>query len=171
MVYSYRFNAGIIMSLNEKQEKFAQSYILHRNATEAARAAGYAKESAYNQGYRLLQNEEVKERIEDLEKELTTDVDVVTEIEQQYTFAKNNGHTNSAIKALELLSKIRGAKSDKEISTSPEILEQNIINCLNILGKKKVEEIISKCDFTLQLKLDTEQHQQHQEKTLQELQE
>ena len=28
------------MALNEKQEKFAQNYILHRNATEAAKAAG-----------------------------------------------------------------------------------------------------------------------------------
>ena len=65
------------MSLNEKQEKFAQSYILHRNATEAARAAGYAKESAYNQGYRLLQNEEIKERIEDLEKDCKELADVI----------------------------------------------------------------------------------------------
>ena len=38
--------------LNEKQEKFAQAYVLHRNATEAAKAAGYASESAYNQGDR-----------------------------------------------------------------------------------------------------------------------
>ena len=110
------------MSLNEKQEKFAQSYILHRNATEAARAAGYAKESAYNQGYRLLQNEEIKERIEDLEKELTTDVDVVSELEQQYTYAKNNGHTNSAIKALELLPR-------KNTTRTPRIIFSIICAC------------------------------------------
>ena len=135
------------MALNDKQEKFAQSYILHRNATEAARAAGYSKASAYNQGYRLLQNDEVKERIEDLEKELTTDVDVVTEIENQYTFAKANGHTNSAIKALELLSRVRGAKSDKELDMTTEELESNIIESLKILGKEKVTELIKKCDF------------------------
>ena len=93
------------MALNEKQEKFAQNYILHRNATEAAKSAGYSSESAYNQGYRLLQSDEVKERIHELEQELETNVDVVSELEQQYTYAKNNGHTNSAIKALELLSK------------------------------------------------------------------
>ena len=63
------------MALNEKQEKFAQNYILHRNATEAAKAAGYSKESAYNQGYRLSQNAEVKERIFELEQELETSVD------------------------------------------------------------------------------------------------
>ena len=135
------------MALNDKQEKFAQSYILHRNATEAARAAGYSKASAYNQGYRLLQNDEVKERIEDLEKELTTDVDVVAEIENQYTFAKANGHTNSAIKALELLSRVRGAKSNKELEMTAEELESNIIESLKILGKEKVIELIKKCDF------------------------
>ena len=135
------------MALNDKQEKFAQSYILHRNATEAARAAGYSKASAYNQGYRLLQNDEVKERIEDLEKELTTDVDVVAEIENQYTFAKANGHTNSAIKALELLSRVRGSKSNKELEMTAEELESNIIESLKILGKEKVTELIKKCDF------------------------
>ena len=79
------------MALNDKQEKFAQSYILHRNASEAARAAGYAKNSATHQGYRLLQMSEIVERIENLEQELTTDVDVVTEIENQYSYAKTNG--------------------------------------------------------------------------------
>ena len=103
------------MSLNDKQERFAQSYILHRNASEAARTAGYAKSSATHQGYRLLQLPEIQERIENLEKELETDVDVVTEIENQYAYAKANGHTNSAIKALELLSRIRGACSSNKL--------------------------------------------------------
>ena len=100
------------MPLNEKQEKFAEAYVLHRNATEAAKAAGYAADSAYNQGYRLLQNQEVVDRVHELEQELETDVNVIEEIESQYTFAKANGHTNSAIKALELLSRIRGSNSD-----------------------------------------------------------
>ena len=136
------------MALNDKQEKFAQSYILHRNATEAARSAGYSKSSAYNQGYRLLQNDEIKERIEDLEKELETDVDVVSEIESQYTFAKANGHTNSAIKALELLSRVRGNKADKELDMTLEDLEKNIIMSFQILGKDKVEQLLKLCDFS-----------------------
>ena len=135
------------MALNDKQERFAQSYILHRNASEAARAAGYAKNSATHQGYRLLQMPEIVERIENLEQELETDVDVVTEIENQYTYAKANGHTNSAIKALELLSRIRGAKSDKGLNSSPEKLEQDLINSLKVLGKKKVEDLLKKCEF------------------------
>ena len=135
------------MALNDKQEKFAQSYILHRNASEAARAAGYAKNSATHQGYRLLQMPEIVERIENLEQELTTDVDVVTEIENQYTYAKANGHTNSAIKALELLSRIRGAKSEKELTSTPEKLDQDLVNSFKVLGKKKMQDLIKKCAF------------------------
>ena len=135
------------MALNDKQEKFAQAYILHRNATEAAKAAGYAESAAYNQGYRNLQNQEIKERIAELENTLETSVDVITEIENQYTFAKANGHTNSAIKALELLSRIRGAKSETEIDMSAEGLEANIIENLKVLGKEKVMKIVKKCGF------------------------
>jgi len=138
------------MALNDKQEKFAQNYVLHRNATEAAKAAGYAADSAYNQGYRLSQNEEVQERINELEKSLETNVDVITEIEKQYEYAKANGHTNSAIKALELLSRVRGSKSDKEIDMSPEGIKQHIIECHKILGKKFWEEVGKECEFTLQ---------------------
>ena len=133
--------------LNEKQEKFSQAYVLHRNATEAAKAAGYASESAYNQGYRLLQKQEVIARVHELEQELETDVDVIKEMESQYEFAKANGHTNSAIKALELLSRIRGANSDTKISTDKDTLEVAIIGCLNVLGYEKVINLLEKCDF------------------------
>ena len=133
--------------LNEKQEKFAQAYVLHRNATEAAKAAGYASESAYNQGYLLLQKQEVTDRVHELEQELETDVDVIKEMESQYEFAKANGHTNSAIKALELLSRIRGANSDTKISTDKDTLEVAIIGCLNVLGYEKVVALLEKCDF------------------------
>ena len=134
--------------LNTKQEKFAQAYVLHRNATEAARAAGYSAGSANNQGYRLLQSDEVTERIHELEQELETNVDVIEEIESQYTYAKTNGHTNSAIKALELLSRIRGANSDININMDEETLETAIVGCLNVLGEEKVYDLLSKCDFT-----------------------
>ena len=135
------------MGLNEKQEKFAQSYVLHRNATEAAKAAGYAARSANNQGYRLLQLDEIVERVRELENELETSVDVIDELESQYAFAKSNGHTNSAIKALELLSRVRGANSDIMTSLDEETLETAIVGCLNVIGEDKVYSIITKCDF------------------------
>jgi len=133
--------------LNEKQEKFAQSYVLHNNATEAAKSAGYASASAANQGYRLLQIDEIVERIRILELELETNVDVIEELESQYAFAKQNGHTNSAIKALELLSRVRGANSDVNPNLDSETLEGAIIGCLNVLGEDVVLGMLSKCDF------------------------
>ena len=133
--------------LTEKQERFAQAYVLHRNATEAAKTAGYSARSAYNQGYRMLKNDEIAERITDLESELVTNIDVIDEIESQYTFAKANGHTNSAIKALELLSRIRGAKSDKNIDISKEGIEASIIDAFKILGKDKIIDLVNKCNF------------------------
>ena len=135
------------MALNEKQEKFAQSYILHRNATEAAKAAGYSSRSANNQGYRLLQIEEVTQRIAELENELETNVDVINEIENQYEFAKANGHTNSALKALELLSRVRGTSGDITVNMDEENLETAIVSYLNILGEEQVLNLISKCNF------------------------
>ena len=74
--------------LNDKQELFVQHYILTRNATEAARSAGYSEKSAHNQGYRLLQDSEVQQRVYDAEQEMTTDVDVISELENQYSYAK-----------------------------------------------------------------------------------
>tara|TARA_R100001244_G_scaffold92177_2_gene69657 strand:- start:118 stop:525 length:408 start_codon:yes stop_codon:yes gene_type:complete len=133
--------------LNDKQEKFAQAYIIHRNATEAAKVAGYSDRSSANQGYRLINNEEIKERIEDLEKELTTTIDVISEIENQYTFAKAHGHTNSAIKALELLSRVRGSRGDAEKELDKKELRQDIIRFMEIIGKKEVDQIYKKCNF------------------------
>ena len=135
------------MALNEKQERFAEAYVLHRNATEAAKAAGYSATSANNQGYRLMQMQEVVDRVHELEQQLETDVNVTEEIESQYTFAKANGHTNSAIKALELLSRIRGANSDTGLSMDKDTLETAIVGCLNVLGEEKVVQLLSKCDF------------------------
>ena len=150
----YYLTAWYLTMLNDKQEKFAQAYVLHRNASEAARAAGYSASSANNQGYRLLQSEEIVERIHTLEQELVTDVDVISEIEKQYTYAKENGHTNSAIKALELLSRVRGANSDVNTNLDEETLEVAIIGCLNVLGENKVINLLPKCDFADNLFLD-----------------
>jgi phage terminase small subunit len=121
------------MSLKEKQEKFCQNYILHNNATRAAKDAGYSEASAYNQGYRLLQETSIQERIEELRNEMSTDIDVITEIEKQYEVARNGGHGTTALKALELLSRVRGNNSDSE-EMSAESLEREIIQIMEVVG-------------------------------------
>lgn len=119
--------------LNEKQEQFCQNYVLSRNATKAAKAAGYSEASAYNQGHRLLQEERIQERLKELTNEMVTNVDVVSEIEKQYEVARNGGHGTTALKALELLSRVRGNNTDVDEQTA-ESLEEDIIGIFQTLG-------------------------------------
>jgi len=133
--------------LNEKQESFIQHYVLTRNATEAAKAAGYSSKSAYNQGYRLLQDEEIQQRIYDAEQEMTTDVNVISELENQYSYAKGHGHTNSAIKALEILSRVRGNKtSDEDVLNTDKII-YDIQTAMKVIGKKEMQKLMKTCEW------------------------
>jgi len=131
------------MLLKEKHEKFCQNYILHRNATRAAKDAGYSQVSAHNTGSRLLQDTAIQERIEELTVNMTTSIDVVDEIERQYDVARTQGQTTSALKALELLSRIRGNNIDADEITS-DSLEEEIVKGMEILGIDKVLELMSK---------------------------
>ena len=133
--------------LNEKQELFVQHYILTRNASEAAKAAGYSERSAYNQGYRLLQDEAVQQRIYDAEQEMTTDVDVISELENQYSYAKGHGHTNSAIKALEILSRVRGNKTNDEDILNTNKIVSDIQSAMKIIGKTEMKKLMKTCEW------------------------
>ena len=133
--------------LNEKQELFVQHYILTRNASEAARLAGYSERSARNQGSRLLQEEAIQQRIYDAEQEMTTDVDVISELENQYSYAKGHGHTNSAIKALEILSRVRGNKTNDEDILNVEKIVTDIQSAMKIVGKTEMKKLMKTCEW------------------------
>ena len=133
--------------LNEKQEAFVQHYVLTRNATEAAKAAGYSSKSAYNQGYRLLQDEAIQQRIYDAEQEMTTDVNVISELENQYSYAKGHGHTNSAIKALEILSRVRGNKTNDEDVLNTDKIIYDIQTAMKVIGKKEMQKLMKTCEW------------------------
>ncbi|MCK6203938.1 terminase small subunit [Bacillus infantis] len=57
------------MALRDKQERFAQEYIIDLNATQAAIRAGYSAKTANEQGSRLLANVKVRARIEELQSD------------------------------------------------------------------------------------------------------
>lgn len=132
--------------VNERQEKFARHYVVTRNATESAKAAGYAEGTAQAQGYRLVNSPDVAARIAELEKNGISDIDVLAEIEKQYEYAKNNNHTQSALKALELLSKVKGGIAVENPKTIKE-LEEDIIKSLEILGEERTMKLLVRCSF------------------------
>ena len=126
------------MQLKERQEKFCQSYLINRNATQSAIAAGYSEKSAHNQGWRLLQEPIIQRRLEELEQEYNTDVDVISELEKQYEAAKANNNGATALKALEILSRIRGNNAAEDLSEDIQGLEGKISASMKIIGKEKM---------------------------------
>jgi hypothetical protein len=141
--------------LNEKMELFCRHYVLSRNGTESAKQAGYAHASATNHGSKLLKDEKIRRRIEELEQDLSTDLDVVYELEHQYATAKQQGHGQTAIKALDMLAKIRGKNPDV-VEKSSETLEREIIRFMEILGEEKMISLMALCSWNYSLPTEAE---------------
>ena len=131
--------------LNEKQEIFCQNYALHGNASGSAKEAGYSSTSAKVQGHKLLQLPYVLERIEQIRGEMVTSYDVIQEVEEQYKYAKAHGHTSSALKALEILSKVRGVKSE-ESSFSEEAVHSSLLSSFYVIGREKVMAMMDEAE-------------------------
>ena len=131
--------------LNEKQEIFCQKYALHGNASGSAKEAGYSSTSAKVQGHKLLQLPYVLERIEQIRGEMVTSYDVIQEVEEQYKYAKAHGHTSSALKALEILSKVRGVKSE-ESSLSEEAVHSSLLSSFYVIGREKVMAMMDEAE-------------------------
>lgn len=138
------------MALSEKHELFCQHYATSHNAAEAARYAGYSEKSAANTGSRLINTQEIQTRVEEISQELTTDINVIRELEIQYMHAKANNNSSVAIKALEQLGRLRG-NADNTEHESEETLEREIIRCLEILGEEKTVELVSRCKWNYSL--------------------
>lgn len=71
------------MKLNVRQKSFIGFYWETRNATEAAKKAGYSEKTAYSIGQRLLKNVEVKDAIDKLiEQSRAENIAKASEIEE-----------------------------------------------------------------------------------------
>lgn len=57
------------MSLNARQIKFVQEYLLSGNASDAARKAGYSEKSAGTHAERMLKNDEIQSAIKKIQEE------------------------------------------------------------------------------------------------------
>lgn len=118
------------MSLNEKQLRFCEEYIVDFNATQAAIRAGYSDKSAYSQAHDLLKKHEVQERIAELKKNLAKNTEItfdwkVNKLNEILQRAMNNiydKHGNerptdikAAISAINELNKMQGHHSEEKL--------------------------------------------------------
>ena len=116
--FFYTQREVVSVTLTDKQKRFVEEYLVDLNATQAAIRAGYSKNTAEQQGCRLLSNVKVQDAIHSkkLEKRSESPVsvdDVLIELKKvgmadasdaQYSELK----VSSKLKALELIGKHLG---------------------------------------------------------------
>lgn len=113
--------------MNSRQKKFCLEYAACGNATKAAEAAGYSKQTARSQGQRLLTKVDIQAYLKEIEQELLSEkiaslqdvqifwTDIMTDASQK---------TTDQIKAAELLVRSKGgfASQAEEYSQQGDVI-------------------------------------------------
>lgn len=103
--------------LSTKELKFCKAYAKdpERNATKAAIAAGYSDGAARQQGYRLLQKDYIKQKIDDILKP------IAEKIEEQFNYSALESFKNLC-KAQEIaLAQTQYYPATKEVRAKPDL--------------------------------------------------
>ena len=106
-------------TMMQRKAEFVSHYMITKNATESARRCGYSEKSAYNQGYRLMNDDDVKkmlalEQQNTKERHLKEHDDIIERLKEE-ALGDVSGHTGgSRLKALELLMKYYGMIDEKQ---------------------------------------------------------
>ncbi len=106
-------------TMMQRKAEFVSHYMITKNATESARRCGYSEKSAYNQGYRLMRDDDVQkmlsmEQSELKERHLKEHDDIIERLKEE-ALGDVAGHTGgSRLKALELLMKYYGMIDEKQ---------------------------------------------------------
>ena len=130
--------------LNAKQSLFVQEYLIDKNATRAAKAAGYSAKSAYSVGHENLRKPDIKKAIELGLKAQADKADVSADRVLQelaaIAFSEWPDHNVSGkLRALELLGKHLGLFTNKVEVTSQSKAAQIVILPSN---GREVDEIV-----------------------------
>lgn len=105
--------------LNAKQRAFIREYAITKNATQAAINAGYSRETAAQQGSRLLSHVKICEAIEAQEKgnaaQCGITVETITKmLQEDRELAKEHGQAGAAVSASLGLAKLHGLIEEKQ---------------------------------------------------------
>lgn len=118
--------------MNKRQRKFADEYLIDCNATQAAIRAGYSEKSAYNQGQRMMKNDEIKTYIEEqLEKIHNEKIADATEV-IMYLTSVLRGESESEIVIVE--GSGDGYSSARKIDKAPD--ERERLKAAELIGKR-----------------------------------
>lgn len=106
-------------TMMQRKAEFVSHYMITKNATESARRCGYSEKSCYNQGYRMMRDDEVQKMLameqRDLKERHLKEHDDIIERLKEEALGDVAGHTGgSRLKALELLMKYYGMIDEKQ---------------------------------------------------------
>lgn len=97
------------MKLKQKHELFCQEYIQDGNGAQSAIRAGYAVKGANAHGSRLLANDSIRARIEELRAELeSSKIATAKEIQELLTERFRSEVDSDGLKAIEIINKMQG---------------------------------------------------------------
>lgn len=102
--------------LNAKQQAFAEEYLKDKNATQAAKRAGYSEKTAYSIGVQLLKKSEIQEFLKEKQEEAAanTTITVTGIVEKLREIASNPlAKDSDRIRALELIGKYLGMFTER----------------------------------------------------------
>lgn len=85
--------------LNDKQDLFCHEYIIDQNATQAAIRAGYSERSARSVSSRLLTNDNIRARIDELLADIKSQkiADATEVLETLTTVLRREAHENVVV--------------------------------------------------------------------------
>ena len=122
----------MIVALNEKQQRFADEYLIDLNATQAAIRSGYSAKTAYSQGQRLLKHVEIRAyidaRMAEKQQELIADQDEVL----KYLTSVLRGESRSEIVVVENIGDF--TSEARQIQKAPD--EKERLKAAELLGKR-----------------------------------
>jgi hypothetical protein len=109
--------------MNDKQQRFAEEYLVDMNATQAAIRAGYSAHTAKQQGSRLLTKADVQAAIQTAQAEhrehTAVTIESLTEkLRAAYDQAASNGQAAAMVQAAMGLAKLHGLLVDKVEQTT-----------------------------------------------------
>lgn len=115
--------------LSAKRNAFVHEYLIDKNATRSAKAAGYSDKTAYSQGQRLLKNVEVakaiKHGLQDQAEATKITAERILKRIAEYAFDGKSQRASDTLKACELLGKhfkLFTEKSEVVTQAGPQVI-------------------------------------------------
>lgn len=123
-------------TLNDKQKRFCEEYVIDWNATRAAKAAGYSEKTAKEIGCENLTKPNISEYIEEIQKDMAklSGLSMLSNLnELKAILTKGKEHTKDKIRAIEVINKMLDFNSPekserilKDETQTPEEREKEI---------------------------------------------